>query len=681
MSPAQGLTIEMRARQAGQGGEFISRNPDAIPPTYLKQFSNCTFEHDAWETEPGARLLEGTIPEQVGTLVQWTPKPGLYRMIAVGRGGSVFKSSDNGSSWQMISAPNALAANRLVVAVECGEEKAGNPRKMILFGAGMPLVIAGDGNGLDPGLADPGGLQGSENLAASGPIPPGDYYYRYTFANDIGETAPSPGLLVHIGNPLGSTVTLNIPLSSGVGCTKRRIYRRNGKDADEPTSTFHLIGEIFDNTTIQYTDSLPPNQVGDVRMSSSNSTKSVHLLSRPPKDWVSGAPVSAFMAEGRLIGFGSSSAAHQLYISSGEDHEDFTAVTRVMPVYPGEGERLVSGLFWHRSGWLFKQPVGVYALDTSSLSTDEWRPIRHTDSVGIAGPLAYTIIEGPTEGPAADQVPFDDVVFISLDGSWHRLTKVGANQEGDAMVSSVSELTYGQYIRANVDLAHLWYAQMIYFGDIQEIQAAVRLRSTPEGEILSNHRIKANLRRLSDAGIRFHHSTFPSCEALTMMRRPDGSRRPFAGAYGQIRELHDTDTHTIDGAIGYLSDWWTHDDSFQELGEGMKLSMKDFHFVALEFAQVGAWPINLLVYIDGALTQRLKVTMGRRGFILDQSRLDVGTLDTPSAPIRITLRLRGRGRRIAFRGQNDVPGRFFSIVNLFIGWSPAGITGGNKLRV
>ena len=676
MSPAAGLRVELRARRAAQGGEFYSRNPDAIPPTFLKEYLNCTFEHDAWETEPGAILLEGTIPENVGTLVQWTPTAGVYRLIAIGRGGGIYKSTDNGASWFLMAA-GLLSANALIVAVECGAEIAGNPRKLVLFGGGHPIVIVGDTSGVgDPGVANPTAPPtGAEDTTTSGAIPTGNYWWVYTFATALGgESLPSPLLTFPITNPLGAKANLTIPVSSESAVTKRRIYRSSAA----PQEPYRLVGEIFDNFTTAYVDNAPPGSVSAALVPPKfNSTPGIHRISRPPVDWDTGPPVSGFLGEGRLLGLGSSAAAHQVYVSSGTDHEDFLTLTRIIPVYPGEGEGLVAGFFWKQQGWLFKQPTGIYALDTSALDLDLWRPIRHTGSLGIAGPLAYAIVEGPA---ATD--PFDDVLFLAPDASWHRLTRVAANQEGDAFVSSISELTMGQFIRDVVDLEHIWYAQMIHFGDIQEVQAAVRRRTSPEEDPLNNLRIKCSLRQLATFGLRFHHSNFPSCEAVLMVRKPDGRRRPLAGGYGQVRELHNPDRYDLDGVAAYASAFFTHDDSFQELGEDLKLSMKNFHFVTLEYDQIGQWPLHLDVYIDGRFTERLEIPMARAGFILDVAETDIDHVTSVySPPIRFTRRLHGRGRRIAFRGWLATPGQRFAIVNLFIGWSPAGITGGNKLRV
>jgi hypothetical protein len=328
-------------------------------------------------------------------------------------------------------------------------------------------------------------------------------------------------------------------------------------------------------------------------------------------------------------------------------------LTRVIPVYPGEGERLVAGFFWKQQGWLFKQPTGIYTLDTSALDLDLWRPIRQTNSLGIAGPLAYAIVEGPA---ATD--PFDDVP-PGADASWHRLTRVAANQEGDAFVSSISELTMGQFIRDVVDLTHIWFAQMIHFADIHEVQAAVRWRLGAPDQPLNNLRIKCNLRQLSAYGIRFHHSDFP-CEALTMARKPDVASPP-------RRQVRPGALHNLTATTSTACMATSPRSSRRRLPSGdredLKLSMKTFP-VTLEYDGVGQWPLGLRVY-RRAPPAKLDFPMAR------------GPSWARPAPTSTTSRASARPSasrggcagvsRIAFHGGVNKPGQHFAVVNLTSG--------------
>lgn len=91
---------------AAQGGEFITLNPNLIPPTHAKRLRNLTLENDLWETEPGTRKLNDvaiTGGPTIGTLVHFSPAPGVDRLIATGRDGTLWKSDDDGVTWTQLT--------------------------------------------------------------------------------------------------------------------------------------------------------------------------------------------------------------------------------------------------------------------------------------------------------------------------------------------------------------------------------------------------------------------------------------------------------------------------------------------------------------------------------------------------------------------------------------------------
>lgn len=672
------LKSELRARRAGQGGMYVSRNPDAIPPSFMRELRNCSLENDAWETEPGATALGANLGTPVAMLTQWTPVPGVYRLIAVGKNGTVYRSADAGETWQAIY--TGLQPGALVVPVEGGQEESGRVKKLFLFGAGMPLVISGDTTGAADGLPDPTVPLAVVESLDEGPLAPGQYFYGYTFETLYGESLyQGTGGALFITKPGGAKGSLTIP-QGPPGTIGRNVYRTKvgpGGVAGAVGAGPYFLLHIDGNDVATPQDDTPDSELDTTTTAPyRNTTASIHLMAKPPTDWrgegTGVTPVTGFMAENRLVGVGSSVAPHQLYVSSDLDHENFTDEIRVYPIYPGEGERLVAGFYWKQRAWLFKQPVGLYTLDTRSLDLDEWQVGKLTDAVGIAGPRAYCLVE-------ASEVGFDDVVFLSPDLAWHRLTKAASYQFGDASTGAISETTFGQWIRDHADLLHGWFAQMLFYSEIAEVQAGIRLKGSPDEAPYNNIRVKANIARVGQFGVRFHWSDYPASEALTLARLLDGSVSPLAGGLdGAVRRLHDYKIHAVDGAVYYRSEFWHHDDNFQDIGGDLKLLLKAWHFVTVEYESVGSWPLVLEVYVDGVLVKTLEIPMARGGFILDSSHLDQAVLSGPEMVV-YTKRLFGRGRRISMRGYVREVGQYFRVVNLVTGWSPAGIPGGNKL--
>lgn len=636
----------MRPQRAGQGAEYATLNPNAVSPAFLKTLLNCAIENDLWETEPGAVQMN-TLPllasPTVGTVVQFAPEPGVSRIIACGRNGTVWVSTDEGTTFTLLS--SALQANRLIVPVTGGKEITGSLKKLFLFGGGTTLIIAGDAT-VDAGITTPIIPPTLALVIQSGAVNPGEHNYVYTFGNSVGETAPSGQGNITVNNPNAARVTVGVPVGPA-GTTYRKVYRT--KAAGDVTTLF-LLTTLNDNTTLTYEDNTPDGSLGTKVAPVNNATSKIHTLSRPPADWREGnQPIGGFILEGRMAGFGNNNQQHGLYYSTREDHEDFlSSGSGFLPVFTGKGDGIKAGVYWRSQGWLLKSPRGIYRVDTSNIDPVQWQIHEHSDSVGCVGPMAITLIQG-----ADDSQFYDDVIFISPDGSWHRMSKTGAYQVGDINASSISETTYGEFIRTNVDKARLPFCQLIYFDEIEEVWGGF----TQLGATINKLRIKASLKRLPEFGIRFHHSNFPECEGLGLIINNDGSRTPITGgALGVVKRAYQKGYS--DAGVQYQSVWETWDDNFQDLGEQYKVSMKNYHFLVLEGLSVGDWSMYVEVYIDGVLQPTLlTISMKGKGsqFILDQSRLDQQALGA-TKPLFVVTRLRGRGHRIRYRGYISTDG-------------------------
>lgn len=491
---------------------------------------------------------------------------------------------------------------------------------------------------------------------------PGGYHYAYTFATAGGETAPSADVSITVDNE--DPVRTQVPLElGGAGVIARKVYRTKADGV-----TLFLLATVSNNEDTEFIDeNTPDSELGTQAAPVYDSTASVHRIARPHPDWGSSQPTAGFLLEGRMAAI----LGHFLYISARGDHEDFLSQPLAFPVYTGKGEGVIAGISWRQQGWLFKRPRGIYRVDCSDLDPELWQVHEHTDAVGIAGPMALTLIQGAT-----DTQFFDDVIFAAPDGSHHRLSKVGAYQEGDVNAASISEATYGKFIRENVDTSRLHFCQAIYFDAIEEVQFAV----TPKGGAVNSMRLKANIKRLPEFGVRYHHSTFPECEALALKRDTDGIRRPIAGGTGGfVRKLHEN--VYSDAGVAYTSEWWTADDNFRSKGQAYERGKKNYHHLIVEGLAVGDWTMFIEVYIDG-VRQPTILEASMRGkdataLVLDEGNFDEEHLDSRK-PVFVALRLRGRGNRIALRGYVSTTGQYFRISQVQIGFSPAGFSGGER---
>lgn len=649
---------------AARGGEFVTGNINSVSPIFLRRARNLRLDNDLWETELGTRLLNASAVSGspvVGTLHQYMPVEGVERLILCGRDGTIWKSEDGGGSYTQLT--SGLLVNRLMVPVECGAESTGRAKRLVLLGAGPPQVLTGDAT-TAAALSVPSVATYTVEAVAGG-ITAGLHRYAVTFVTAQGETAPSALTLVLIENTSRARVAITSIPPGPAGTVSRRIYRSKADDTE-----LYLLTTLADNLTTEATDTTPDGSLGSTRAPVYDSTAPVHRLARPHDDWATGGdqPSAGFLLEGRLAVM----VGHFLYVSARGDHEDFLSAPLSFPIFTGKGDRLVGGVYWRQQGWVFKRPRGLYRVDTSNLDTGQWQVHEHTEAVGLAGPLALTVVKGSDENEF-----FDDVIFIDPQGSWHRLSKTSAYQEGDVNAASISESTYGKFIRDTVDKTRLPFAQLIYNSSLEEVQAAV----TQQGSSTNDLRIKANLKRMKEYGIRFHHSTFPSCEALALKQDNDGVIRPVAGTSdGFVKQL-DQEIYS-DAGGAYQSEFWTYNDDFRDLNPRLALLKKNYHFLVIEGVAVGDWTMVIEVYLDGIIQART-LAPSLRGkdpdvLVLDKydvpQRLDRAHLD-PNRPLRVTLRLRGCGHRIAFRGYLNTAGRYFRISRLLVLFSAGGFEG------
>ena len=109
-------------------------------------------------------------------------------------------------------------------------------------------------------------------------------------------------------------------------------------------------------------------------------------LTTPPADWTgTNQPTFGILHEGRLWGGGNGNDPHRLYYSDTGNHENMTGgVSGSISIYPGEGEKLVGAISYRGAIVAFKYPIGIYVVDTSSVTVADWKVNRISGSLGCA---------------------------------------------------------------------------------------------------------------------------------------------------------------------------------------------------------------------------------------------------------------------------------------------------------
>src|SRR6185369_276640 len=179
-------------------------------------------------------------------------------------------------------------------------------------------------------------------------------------------------------------------------------------------------------------------------------------LATPPVDWAASFPTCGANHEGRVWGAGNSNDPHRVYYSNPADHEDYTtaAVAGSISVYPGEGTQIVSMISFKGLLIVFKKPMGIYFIDTTSPTIGDWSARRLSRDVGAACPGCVC------------QIP-DDILFVTPGGEFQLISEV--KEFGDISVKSFSTvLQLTDFFHTNLNFSAIHRTQSVYYDDQQE---------------------------------------------------------------------------------------------------------------------------------------------------------------------------------------------------------------------
>jgi hypothetical protein len=376
-------------------------------------------------------------------------------------------------------------------------------------------------------------------------------------------------------------------------------------------------------------------------------------LSTPPADWATVQPTTGVVHEGRVWGF----AGHFGYYSTTTDHENFTGATSgSMPVYPGEGEKIICSFVFGPYIIVGKSPRGWYLIDTTDPTVTNWKVKRLTREIGAASPLAYAVGEG-------------DAVVIDVSGEMFALSSVSQLQDIRPR-SLTQDAEFSPFIRDNTNAAQYGKLAMLYYAAKRQAWEAI----AGAGAAVNSARIKMDFNRPST--LRFAFSSFVTCESLWLRKDVNGIPRPVGGDDAGFVRLLDRDGRSHDSA-GFTGEFQTAYTDFTYVEPSLGTKRKNFQFLELHFEPKGAWDLSVDVLIDGKTVQSgLAFNMGSGGSQLGATGSTTGTVlgswtlagDSTASKRR---RIVGSGRRLSIVGRNSGDGQDFSIAKALVGFTPA----------
>lgn len=349
-------------------------------------------------------------------------------------------------------------------------------------------------------------------------------------------------------------------------------------------------------------------------------------ITSPSADWdaatdVEGYPRGGAIHRSRLWVF----LNHRIYASDPDDHENFVSNGIQFPIYPGEGERIVTVIVYKQRLFVMKYPFGLYVLNDADSSTSNWYFQKLSDEVGASGPDAHIHA-------------MDDFLVSNSTGT---VTSMTATQNLEGIVESAdifSILKVENYIRQVISPQGLLERRAIFYGEKKIAYFAAR----SNGGLTNNRIMKVDFSNQRPE-LTIVTKDQPNCFAL---RKVLNRKKPFYGAdNGYIYEMDRADRNV--GGSTYTMRFQTPYTNFAYLDPKLGQMNKNFDFLELGFVPTGRFDLTCDYFIDGAYINTITLDLDS-GPALDDFELDTDRL-TPNASFPVTKKLTNYGKTISFR--------------------------------
>jgi hypothetical protein len=364
-------------------------------------------------------------------------------------------------------------------------------------------------------------------------------------------------------------------------------------------------------------------------------------LTTPPTDW-SGAnqPTCGANHEDRIWGAGNANDPHRVYYSDTTDHEDFTGgVSGQVPVYPGEGEKIVAIQSFKGLLIVWKYPKGVYYIDTTDPTVANWKVKRLGTSTSGISALSTLITD-------------DDIVFIDSNGQFQFLSTV--QEFGDVSNRNLSKIAdLNVWMRDNINFSRLDKCQAVWYPKKREARFAL----TKSGSTVNDIQVIIDFNRPDLP--RFRFSDQNTCESLWLRLETDNTYRPICGDDAGFVWKLDDETRSKDGS-GFEGKMQTAHDDFGWKEKVLTAKRKIGQFLELVVEPQGNWNFDVDVYWDDALENTYSFNMGSTGATLGSFVLDTDVLAGTSV-LNTKKRITGSGKRFSMVAKNNGAGESFAI--------------------
>lgn len=369
-------------------------------------------------------------------------------------------------------------------------------------------------------------------------------------------------------------------------------------------------------------------------------------LSSPPADWSSAFPKVGVIHEGRMWGAGNANDPHRLYYTTIDDHEDFTGGGS-LSVYPGFGQRITAMASFKGFLIVWKDPRGMYVVDTADGTPSNWRVFQSTDSVGC---LSAHLVQHVQDG----------IAFLDHVANLWFLSAVDATGNV-AIERPLPERQIATYVRNNINFGeNASKARMAWYPNKMELHIAL----AGTGSTINNRDIVLDLNgdmprfRVNERDV-----------MMSLFRRDErGIEKPVFGNDAGFIYLMDRESREKDDA-GYEARFRTPPFDFSHADPQLATIDKNAQFLEIAMQPLGDWTLTVDLIWDGAITDTVTFNLGSNQAVLGQFVLGTDELSGEQVANK-KARILGSGRRLELDGHNSGKGQNFSLSRFFIHYTP-----------
>lgn len=316
-------------------------------------------------------------------------------------------------------------------------------------------------------------------------------------------------------------------------------------------------------------------------------------------------PTNAVIHSNRMVAIGSAADPHRLYMTSPNDHGNFTLAGSLTKRVRSEiGERLWGAASFQGILWLWKYPVGIFYIDDSDLDPVNWVERTRSEALGCAAtPHAVLVLD-------------DDIMFLSASGSFHLLSAV--DTMGGTRSSDVSyAIGISRWLRENVNFSRLDQVVSVWYSHKKLAVWSVPSRTSQTNDLtlyfdfgIVDQPPKFSFSRRDSATCFALYTDDEAVDSPTVPR--DGVQRPIYGMSGMLYKM-DIEPRTlgIGVAEGFSAAFTIPPMDMAHVRPAFRVLRKQWDFLELIFQPVPSGTLSVGVYVDGVLRETLTYDCSR----------------------------------------------------------------------